>query len=385
MERLQHRPGRRPDRPVVRARSASTFRRRWTTSGPGSASQRPKLHQPERPQWKRPPKPKCAAAGAGGPRDYLLEDRNLPADVLAAYRIGEDDQRRDRLPVPACPTARWRWSSGATRSTAPSRCRPTATASRSCSAGRRSRRTRAPSSSPRARSTRCRWAAYGYPALSVPFGGGGGGKQKWIENEFDRLERFERIYLALDMDEPGDEAAVEIASRLGHHRCLRVKMPRKDGNECLVEGVPQAAMDAAIANATWFEVPGLRLPSDFADKVIALFWPREGEHVGYRTPYGKLGDKLLFRPGELTIWTGDSRRRQDADPVRLRRRLDQAGRPHLPVEPRNAPGLHAEAHVQADHRHRPADRGRDPARARMGELRACCSTSSPASRSSRSC
>jgi twinkle protein len=65
-------------------------------------------------------------------------------------------------------------------------------------------------------------------------------------------------------------------------------------------------MDAAIDNAIWFEVTGLRLPSDFTDKVTGLFWPRDGERVGYRTPYGKLGDKLLFRPAEVTIWTGDS-------------------------------------------------------------------------------
>jgi twinkle protein len=70
--------------------------------------------------------------------------------------------------------------------------------------------------------------------------------------------------------------------------------------------VPPADIDRAIADATWFEVAGLRLPTDFTDKVTTLFWPREGERVGYRTPYGKLGDKLLFRPGELTAWTGDT-------------------------------------------------------------------------------
>jgi twinkle protein len=150
------------------------------------------------------------------------------------------------------------------------------------------------------------WAAYGYSALSVPYGGGGGDKQQWIESEYDRLDRFERIYLAPDMDGPGDEAAAEIANRLGHHRCLRVKMPRKDGNQCLVDGVPKEDMDRAIADATWFEIADLRLPSDFTERVTTLFWPREGERIGYRTPYGKLGDKLLFRPGEVTIWTGDS-------------------------------------------------------------------------------
>lgn len=66
---------------------------------------------------------------------------------------------------------------------------------------------------------------YGHTAMSVPFGGGKGAKQKWIESEFDRLQRFERIFISTDHDGPGDEAADEIASRLGRHRCLRVCRP----------------------------------------------------------------------------------------------------------------------------------------------------------------
>jgi twinkle protein len=266
--------------------------------------QRPKLHQPQRPQWKRPSMPKCALPDRRA-RDYLLEDRNLPGRVLDAYRIGEDDQQRIVFPFfqPDGTLAMVK------RRDSIDGAKPTPTES-GCEAilfGWQA-------IPPNAREVvitegeidALSWAAYGWPALSVPFGGGGGAKQKWIESEYDRLERFERIYLALDMDGPGDEAAVEIANRLGHHRCLRVRMPRKDGNACLLEGVPQADIDRAIADATWFEVAGLRLPTDFTDKVTTLFWPREGERVGYRTPYGKLGDKLLFRPGELTAWTGDT-------------------------------------------------------------------------------
>jgi twinkle protein len=100
------------------------------------------------------------------------------------------------------------------------------------------------------------WAACGYDALSVPFGGGNGRKQHWIENEYERMQQFERIYLATDMYEEGEKAAKEIAARLGLHCCLRVKMPRKDGNACLVEGVTKATMDEAIAKAGWFSLPG---------------------------------------------------------------------------------------------------------------------------------
>src|SRR5690606_1191767 len=117
------------------------------------------------------------------------------------------------------------------------------------------------------------WAAYGYPAMSVPYGGGKGAKQQWIESEYDRLDRFERIYVSTDMDKAGDEAAEEIVSRLGRHRCLRVKLPLKDANECLMEGLPKADMDACIRNAVSLDPEGLRCASDYADEVVHLFWP----------------------------------------------------------------------------------------------------------------
>ncbi|WP_375671389.1 toprim domain-containing protein [Bartonella sp. SD1336NMGDW] len=149
-------------------------------------------------------------------------------------------------------------------------------------------------------------AAYGYPAVSVPFGGGSGGKHNWIENEFDHLESFETIFLATDMDPPGEEAAREIASRLGRHRCYRVRLPRKDANDCLTAGIDSATIKAAFSSAQSFAPEGLRRASDYKDQVIGLFWPEPEKHLGYTVPYPKLQDKLHFRPAELTLWSGAS-------------------------------------------------------------------------------
>lgn len=150
------------------------------------------------------------------------------------------------------------------------------------------------------------WSAYGWPAVSVPFGGGKGGKQRWIEREYERLERFERLYISTDMDGPGDEAASEIASRLGRHRCYRVALPLKDANECLMAAIADEVMAEAIANAASLDPEGLRRPSDFLADVTRLFWPTAGTHVGYSLPYEKLNGKLVFRPAEVTLWTGAS-------------------------------------------------------------------------------
>ncbi len=149
-------------------------------------------------------------------------------------------------------------------------------------------------------------AAYGYPAVSVPFGGGSGGKHNWIENEFDHLESFETIFLATDMDPPGEEAAREIASRLGRHRCYRVRLPLKDANDCLTAGIDKATIKAAFSSAQSFAPEGLRRASDYKDQVIGLFWPAPEKHLGYTVPYPKLKDKLHFRPAELTLWSGAS-------------------------------------------------------------------------------
>lgn len=147
-------------------------------------------------------------------------------------------------------------------------------------------------------------AAFGFPAMSVPFGGGGKGKQNWIENEFDRMQRFEKIYIATDMDKPGDEAAAEIVSRLGRHRCYRVQMPYKDANECWLQGVSPEQMAALIASAQPMDPEGLCRASAFLDRVTELFYPRRETPLGYSLPYAGLNGEIIFRPGEMTVWAG---------------------------------------------------------------------------------
>lgn len=94
---------------------------------------------------------------------------------------------------------------------------------------------------------------YGLPALSVPFGGGKGAKQQWIEFEYHNLDRFTEIWLSLDNDEVGQIAAKEIASRLGEHRCRMLKLPKKDINECLQAGMTEDELFRYIETAAYFD------------------------------------------------------------------------------------------------------------------------------------
>jgi len=145
---------------------------------------------------------------------------------------------------------------------------------------------------------------YQIPALSVPFGGGTGAKQEWIEHEFDNLERFDEIFIAMDADEVGKQAAVEIIDRLGRHRCKIVELPsgHKDANECLISGVSVPEIQASFAKAKTVDPSELRNASEYTENVILEFNPTEDEQ-GFTTPWNKCST-LRFRPGELTIVGG---------------------------------------------------------------------------------
>ena len=143
----------------------------------------------------------------------------------------------------------------------------------------------------------------GYPALSVPFGGGAGEKQRWIEYDFDALQRFDTIYLAMDNDAPGQEAADEIVRRLGRERCMIVTLPSKDFNDCLQASIPPEDIEACYQNARSLDPEKLvGIESYGAELHYLLENPMETS--GMPLPWDKTDLQLRFRPAETTIWTG---------------------------------------------------------------------------------
>jgi len=77
------------------------------------------------------------------------------------------------------------------------------------------------------------------PAVSLPAGAG------LITGEHaEALERFNSIYVVTDQDRQGNEAADKIAKRLGSFRCMRVKLPLKDANDCLAAGMESEVSEA---------------------------------------------------------------------------------------------------------------------------------------------
>lgn len=146
---------------------------------------------------------------------------------------------------------------------------------------------------------------YSIQALSVPFGGGEGAKQRWIDYEFENLQRFDVIYLAMDNDREGRVAVKEIVKRLGAHRCRVVTLPEKDANECLKQGVPGEMVHQCFAHAVTLDPEELKQASSFEDDVLAEFYPEDyPETPSFVGPWPKTHTDLQFRMSELIIVNG---------------------------------------------------------------------------------
>lgn len=141
----------------------------------------------------------------------------------------------------------------------------------------------------------------GVPALSV---NAGAGNHQWMENDWERLDRFSEILIFFDSDEAGKAGAQEIVRRLGLERCKLVELPAKDANDYLLQGADASDFWEATRNAKTLDPEELRQASDFINKVKAMFYPA---HADERDPVLRLDrdmDWFEFRPGELSVWTG---------------------------------------------------------------------------------
>lgn len=144
----------------------------------------------------------------------------------------------------------------------------------------------------------------GIPALSV---NAGAGNHQWIDNDWERLDRFSEIYLCYDNDDAGQKGAREVANRLGAERCRIVYFgEHKDANDALMAGFDAKAFEHSLASARTFDPEELRQLSDFWGEVISSFWPAPGE-VNLNPVLSFCGvdhDWFEFRTGEVTVWTG---------------------------------------------------------------------------------
>ena len=141
----------------------------------------------------------------------------------------------------------------------------------------------------------------GIAALSV---NAGAGNHQWIENDWNRLERFSDIVLFFDSDEPGQKGAREVANRLGIDRCRIARLPAKDANEYLQQGAENADFWHTMQEARALDPEELRPAIDFLNEVKAMFYPASEEEASPLLQLDRSYDFFRFRRGEVTIWSG---------------------------------------------------------------------------------
>lgn len=148
------------------------------------------------------------------------------------------------------------------------------------------------------------WHQWGAPALSVP-NGTKAGDSGWIDCEWDNLLQFDVIYLSFDMDDAGQQGTTEVAKRLGLHRCLIVKLPHNDANDCLQKGCTGEDASEWLMSAKAISPKEIRQPIEFEREILEDENPDPNvSKPGFEFPV--LGSRIRFLPGEVTAWTGHS-------------------------------------------------------------------------------
>jgi len=119
------------------------------------------------------------------------------------------------------------------------------------------------------------------------------------------LDYFDCIYLCLDQDMAGKLAASDISSRLGAHRCKLVSLPYKDANECLKNGVEADVIEQCLMEAKCL-APKELVPAEYFIEEVHRSFEEAGKFVEgtYGLPWSKVGNRIQFRPNELSVWGG---------------------------------------------------------------------------------
>lgn len=135
-----------------------------------------------------------------------------------------------------------------------------------------------------------------WPVVSIP--DGASSADDAVRKSVDWLEKFEKVVLMFDNDEPGQKAAIEAAQILSPGKAYIARLPLKDANDMLVAGRSKEVIDA-IWGAKPYRPDGVVCGQDLLDRVMKdVDW----EEVDY--PWTGLNTLTHgLRKGELVTLT----------------------------------------------------------------------------------
>ena len=149
----------------------------------------------------------------------------------------------------------------------------------------------------------------GIPAVSIPSGAIAEGtaddaaKLKWLSHHDELIQAAPNVFLATDMDGPGEATANELARRIGKLKCWRISFPLgcKDGNDTLIKHGRDGLISCKTDAVRW-PVEGVAGAADFLDRVTSIY--RDGLPRGASTGWSCVDDVFTLNPGNLVIVTG---------------------------------------------------------------------------------
>lgn len=124
-----------------------------------------------------------------------------------------------------------------------------------------------------------------------------------FKNYYEFLQQFEKIYIAFDMDEPGEKAASKALSMISPAKYRRICFPCKDANEWIIKNpdVGLEDLNVLMMNAKLIEENSIKnmseLPKSFYQAIdlgVSCGWPKIDAILG--------GVRL----GEVTVLSADT-------------------------------------------------------------------------------
>jgi len=149
----------------------------------------------------------------------------------------------------------------------------------------------------------------GYEATSIP-DGAPAPNAKTFNSKFDFLknteklfDKFKKIIIAGDNDEPGHAVTYELGRRIGYEKCFVITYPEgcKDANDIL-KNKGKEALRMVLNKAKPFPVEGIISPVDCLPEILHeySFGVGGGESTGWKS----LDELYTVKVGEMTIVTG---------------------------------------------------------------------------------
>jgi twinkle protein len=134
-----------------------------------------------------------------------------------------------------------------------------------------------------------------WPVVSVP--NGASSAVKYIKANLEFVNSYPDVILAFDMDDPGQEAALAVASLLPPGKCRIAALPEKDPNACLVSGNTRGLV-SALYEARVHSPDEILHVSD----VISSSDMAEDQQV-FPFPYDSISEYLIGqRSHEITLY-----------------------------------------------------------------------------------